>query len=61
MYAEYKPHKLNEKCEKTGIFLGKHVITLYCTSISQVVKIKNVRELQPDTENDPTISDQRLT
>ena len=33
-YAEYKQHELNEKGEKTGKALGKHVINLYSTSIS---------------------------
>ena len=28
-YAEYKQRELNEKCEKTGNALGKHVINLY--------------------------------
>ena len=33
-YAEYKQRELNEKGEKTGKALGKHVINLYCTGIS---------------------------
>ena len=33
-YAEYKQHELNEKGEKTGKALGKHVINLYSTGIS---------------------------
>ena len=33
-YAEYKQRELNEKGEKTGKALGKHVINLYSTSIS---------------------------
>ena len=40
MYAEYKQRELNEKGEKTGKALGKHVINLYSTGISRVVKIK---------------------
>ena len=39
-YAEYKQRELNEKGEKTGKALGKHVINLYSTGISRVVKIK---------------------
>ena len=38
-YAEYKQRELNEKGEKTGKVLGKHVINLYSTGISWVVKI----------------------
>ena len=33
-YAEYKQRELNEKDEKTGKALGKHVIDLYSTRIS---------------------------
>ena len=41
-YAEYKQRELNEKYQKTGKALGKHVINLYSTSISRWVKIKDV-------------------
>ena len=41
-YAEYKRRDLNEKGEKTGKVLGKHVINLYSTSISCWVKIKKI-------------------
>ena len=34
-YALYKQRDLNEKGEKTGKALGKHVISLYATGISQ--------------------------
>ena len=57
-YAEYRQRELNEKGEKTGKAFGKHVISLYSTGISQVVKIKDVKKLQQDIENDPTIEDQ---
>ena len=33
-YAEYKQHELNEKDEKTGKALGKHLISLYSTGTS---------------------------
>ena len=42
-YTEYKKPKLNEKGEKTGKASGKHVINLYFAGISQVVKIRNVK------------------
>ena len=45
MYAEYKQLELNEKGEKTGKALGKHVINLYSTTISRMVKIRNVHKL----------------
>ena len=57
-YAAYKQRELNEKGEKTGKALGKHVINLYSTGISQVVKIRDVKKLQQDIENDPIIKDQ---
>ena len=44
-YAEYKQRELNEKGEKTGKVLRKHVINLYSTVISRVIKIRNVKKL----------------
>ena len=57
-YAEYKQHELNEKGEKTGEVLGKHVINLYSTGISRMVKIRDVKKLKQGIENDPIIKDQ---
>ena len=57
-YTEYKQHEVNEKGEKTGKALGKHVISLYSTGISRMVKIKDVKKLRQDIENDPIIKDQ---
>ena len=57
-HVEYKQHELNEKAEKTGKFLGKHVINLYSTGISGVVKTKDVKKLQQDIQNGPIIKDQ---
>ena len=54
----YKRCELNENGEKTGKALGKHVINLYSTGISWVVKIRDVQKLQQDIENDPIIKDQ---
>ena len=34
-YTEYQQRELNEKGEKTGKALGKHVINLYSTGISR--------------------------
>ena len=57
-YAEYRQRELNGKGEKTGRALGKHVINLYSTGISGWFKIKDVKKLHQDTENDPIIKDQ---
>ena len=57
-YVEYKQREITEKGEYTGKILGKHVINLYSTSISQWVKIKDVKKLRQDIENDPIIKDQ---
>ena len=57
-YAEYKQRELIEKGEKTGKALGKHVIILNSTGISRWLKIKDVRKLRQDIENDPIIKDQ---
>ena len=57
-YADYKQRELNEKGEKTGKALGKHVINLYSTGISRVVKIRDVKKLKQDIEDDSIIKDQ---
>ena len=44
--------------KKTGKALGKHVINLYSTGISWWLKIKDVKKLREDVENDPIIKDQ---
>ena len=57
-YAEYRQRELNEKGEKTGKALGKHVIDLYSVGISRWLKTRDVKKLQQDIENDPIIKDQ---
>ena len=57
-YAEYKKRELNEKDEKTGNALGKHVINLYSTGISRMVIIMDVNKLRQNIENDQIIKDQ---
>ena len=47
-----------KKEKKTGKALRKHVISLYSTEISRMVKIRDVHKLQPDIENDLIIKDQ---
>ena len=42
---------MNEKGEKTGKALGKHVINLYSIGISRWVKIWDVYKLRQDIEN----------
>ena len=58
-YAEYKQRELNEKSKKAGRILGKHVMNLYSTEISWVVKIRDIKKLQLDIENDLIIKDQK--
>ena len=60
IYVEYRQRELNEKGEKTGKALGKHVINLYSTGISQWLKIKDVKKLRQEIENDPIIKDQMV-
>ena len=57
-YAEYCRKELNEKGEKTGKALRKHVISLYSTGICQVVKIRDVKKLRQDIKNNLIIKDQ---
>ena len=54
-YVEYKQRELNEKGEYTGKALGKHVINLYSNEISRWVKIRDVKKLCQEIENDPII------
>ena len=49
---------MNEKGEKTGKALGRHVINLCSTRIYWFVKIRDVHKLRQDIENDPIIKDQ---
>ena len=60
-YIEYKQRELNEKAEKTGKALGKHVIKLYSIRISQVAKIKDVKKLQQDIEDVQSLKIRWLT
>ena len=53
VYSKYKQCELNENGERTGKALGKHVISSYFTGISQVIKIRDVKELQQCTEKTP--------
>ena len=57
-YAAYKQRKLNEKIEKTGKALGKHVINFYSIGISRAVKIRDIKKLQQYIKNDPIIKNQ---
>ena len=49
---------LTKKVKKLEKALGKHVINLYSTGISQWLIIKHVKKLRQDIENDPIIKDQ---
>ena len=44
------------KLEKQA--LSKYVISLYSSEISPVVKIRDVKKLQQDIDNDPIVKDQ---
>ena len=57
-HAEYRQRELNEKVEKTGKALGEHVINFYSTGTSWWLKIKDVKKIRQDIENDPIIKDQ---
>ena len=59
-YAEYIQRELNEKGEKTGKALGKHVINLYSAGISWWLEIRDVKKLRQDIENDPIKKDQMV-
>ena len=59
-YTEYKHSELNKMGEKTGKTLDKHVINLCSTGISRQLKIKDVKKLPQDIENDPIIKDEMV-
>ena len=59
-YVEYKQRELKEKGEKTAKALGKHVIKLFSNGISGFVKIRDVKKLCQDIEDDPFIKDQMV-
>ena len=40
--------------------MGKHVTNLYSTGISHFVRIKDVKKLRKNIENDPIIKDQMV-
>ena len=56
-YTEYKQREIIEKGEKTAKALGKHVINLYSNGISRFFKIRDVKKLRQDIEDDPLIKD----
>ena len=56
-YTEYKQRELNEKTAKV---LDKHVIKLYSNGITRFVKIRDVKKLHQDIEDDPLIKDQMV-
>ena len=51
-YAEYKQRELNEKGEKTAKTSGKYAVNLYFWRISCLVKIRDVKKLRQDIEDD---------
>ena len=59
-YTEYKQREITQKDEKTAKTLGKHVINMYSTGISRWLKIKDIKKLRQDIENDPLIRDQMV-
>ena len=56
--TEYKQPELTQKNEITEKALGKHIMNLYSTGISRLLKIMDVNKLRKDIENDPIIKDQ---
>lgn len=48
VYAENKQHQLNGKGRKTGKALGKYIISLYSSRISELVKVRDIKKLQQD-------------
>ena len=57
-HTEYKQLVLTENSEITGKTLGKHIIHLYSTGISRLLKIMDVKKLRQNIEKDPIIKGQ---
>ena len=47
----------NLKKERTGKAMSKHVVNLYSTGVSKIVKIDNIDQLREDIDEDPIIRD----
>ena len=45
------------KAERTGKTVSKHVVNLYSTGVSKIVKIDNIDQLREDIDEDPIIRD----
>ena len=45
------------KAERTGKAVSKHVVNLYLTGVSKIVKIDSIDQLREDIEEDPIIRD----
>ena len=56
-YTKYKQRELNEKTAKV---LGKHAIKLYSNGITRFLKIRDVKKLHQDIDDDPLIKYQMV-
>lgn len=45
------------KAERTGKAVSKHVVNLYSTGVSKIVKIDSIDQLRKDIDEDPIIKD----
>ena len=45
------------KAERTGKTVSKHVVNLYSTGVSKIVKIDGIDQLRKDIDEDPIIRD----
>ena len=45
------------KAERTGKAVSKHVVNLYSTGVSKIVKIDSIDQLRKDIDEDPIIRD----
>ena len=57
LYSEFNANEVQHKAENTGKAVSKHIVNLYSTSISRVLKIDDIDQLQRDIDNDPIIKD----
>ena len=57
LYSEFNANEVQHKAENTGKAVSKHIVNLYSTGISRVLKIDDIDQLRRDIDNDPIIKD----
>ena len=57
LFNEFQEGEAQCKAEMTGKAVSKHVINLYATGVSKMVKLDSIEKLRMDIDNDPIIKE----